>query len=129
MQRVESLAHDDQVLLRQRRHRTGNRELVALTGVAQIEIRLELDLVAVKALVIEIGLGLLDQLAEQMIDLSEIEIVQTDQLGAHVVMLHVRHEQTEGGMHARRQRHEHGWNSQIARHAPGVHRAAAAKSN
>jgi len=59
----------------------------------------------------------LHQSGKQLVDLGEIEIVQTDEFRAHVVMLDVGHEQAERRVHARRERHEHRGNAEVERHA------------
>src|SRR5690606_26664851 len=96
-------------------------------GVAEIEIRLDPDLVVLEAFAVQIFPRLLDQLIEQAVDFVEIEIFQAGELGAHVVVLDVRHEQPQRRVYAGGERDQHGGNAQVERHAPGVHRSAAAE--
>src|SRR4030095_7657752 len=48
---------------------------------------------------------------------------------AHIIMLHIRHEQPQCRMHAWCERNENGRNTQVQRHPAGVPRSAAAEGD
>jgi hypothetical protein len=46
-----------------------------------------------------------------------------------MVVFHIRHQQTQGRVHAGSQWDQHGRNAQIAGHSAGMHRATATEGN
>src|SRR5581483_3159464 len=70
-----------------------------------------------------------DQLLKQIVDLVQVQVVEADEFRAHVVVFYVRHQQPQRRVHAGGERNQNRRNAQVERHAPGVHRPAAAEGD
>ena len=126
---VEALLHQFHVVGLKRRHRTRHGELVALPGVAQVQERRQPDVLVREALFVELLPCLLRELIEQGVDVAGLELLHRSELGAHVVVLHVRHQQAQGGVDPRRQRHQQGGDAEVQRQPAGVHGTGAAEGH
>ena len=102
-------------------------DLVALAGIAQVEGALDTDALGRKPVAAELFAGLRTELCEHLIDVGRQRGLQPREPRAHVIVAHIRHDEANCGEHAGIERHDHSAHAEIARNAPGVERAGAAK--
>jgi hypothetical protein len=98
-----------------------------LARIAQVERALDPDAAFGEAVAAQVALGLFLQAREQRVHLVRRKLRQRRHPRLHVVVLDIRHQQTDRRIHPGIERHDDPRHAEIARHSAGVQRARPAE--